>query len=209
MCSARRILLAAVRIAVLLSAVGRAWAGDDIFERAAADGSVQLSNVPDSPDYQLVLAAPRAPVAAAPAATDTLVPMPARAARYRDVVAQAAKQAKVDVHLVHAVIAVESGYNPGAVSRKGAIGLMQLMPETARRYGAGDGRDPARNVRAGALYLADLLKLFGNDLHLALAAYNAGEQAVLRYGHVPPYPETVSYVPKVLAEYRRMKTLSI
>jgi soluble lytic murein transglycosylase-like protein len=99
---------------------------------------------------------------------------------------------------------VESGYDPHAVSRAGAVGLMQLMPDTARRYGVRNLRDPAQNVQAGARYLRDLMGKFDNDLTLALAAYNAGEEAVAQYGNrIPPFRETLNYVPKVLDVYRR------
>jgi len=91
-----------------------------------------------------------------------------------------------------------------ARSGVGAAGLMQLMPETARRYGVADVFDPAENVRAGAQYLRHLLKLFDNDLQLALAAYNAGEAAVIKYGkRIPPYRETAAYVPLVVSNYRK------
>lgn len=101
--------------------------------------------------------------------------------------------------LVEAVARVESGLNPRAVSPAGALGLMQLMPATARALGANDPFDPAQNVEAGARYLRHLLDRFGGNLRLALAAYNAGPGAVERYGGVPPYSETRTYVEKVLA----------
>ncbi len=109
--------------------------------------------------------------------------------------------AEMDVapSLLHAVIAAESAYDPRALSTRGAMGLMQLMPATARRFGARDAYAPRDNVRAGALYLKWLLAEFGGDLELALAAYNAGEQAVLKHGRrIPPYPETRAYVPRVI-----------
>jgi len=94
-----------------------------------------------------------------------------------------------------------------AVSKRGASGLMQLMPETAKRYGVADIFDPKQNIRAGAQYLRDLLKMFNNDLRLVLAAYNAGEKAVVRHGSkIPPYPETAAYVPKVLAFYKKLSS---
>ena len=106
--------------------------------------------------------------------------------------------------LLHAVIRAESSYDPQARSRKGAQGLMQLMPETARRYGVGDSYNPEQNISGGARYLRDLLAMFNNDLKLALAAYNAGENAVKRYGNrIPPFPETRNYVDKVLTFYRQ------
>ena len=105
--------------------------------------------------------------------------------------------------LVHAVIRAESAYRADALSSKGALGLMQLMPGTAARYGVDDRADPEQNIRGGTAYLRDLLKMFDSDLKLALAAYNAGENAVIRYGKaIPPYRETQNYVQKVLRFYR-------
>lgn len=109
----------------------------------------------------------------------------------------------VDPLLVHAVVRAESGYDPNAVSRKGAAGLMQLMPETARRYGVTNRFDPAANLDAGVRYLRDLLSVFDGNVALALAAYNAGEQSVLRAGgRVPDYRETAEYVRRVRMYYR-------
>jgi soluble lytic murein transglycosylase-like protein len=106
--------------------------------------------------------------------------------------------------LLHAVISVESRYSPKAVSKAGAIGLMQLMPETAKRYGVADPLDPLQNLRGGARYLRYLLKKYDNDRNLALAAYNAGEASVAKYGNqIPPYPETTNYVPRVMGYYRK------
>ena len=119
----------------------------------------------------------------------------------------AARDAALDPALVHAVISIESGYNPAARSPKGALGLMQVMPATAARYGVRDpGRSPAANLKAGTLYLSDLMQLFDSRIDLVLAAYNAGENAVLRYGQrIPPYRETQQYVPAVLARYREWR----
>ena len=132
-------------------------------------------------------------------------PPPARAKEFETVVRRIARETAVSPQLLHAVITVESGYNPRAISRKGAKGLMQLMPATAQRFGAVNLFDPQQNVRAGALYLKWLLQMFNGDIRLALAAYNAGEDAVMRAGYrIPPFPETIDYVPKVLS---RMSTL--
>lgn len=118
----------------------------------------------------------------------------------------AAKETKVDAALIRAVISVESGYNPSARSRAGAVGLMQLMPETARRYGVKNRLNPAQNIHGGARYLRDLKVLFDDNLQLVLAAYNAGEEAVMKYGRrIPPYRETAAYVPKVLSYYRKFR----
>jgi soluble lytic murein transglycosylase-like protein len=114
----------------------------------------------------------------------------------------------VDPLLVHAVVRAESGYDPKAVSRKGAVGLMQLMPETARRYGVTDPFDPATNLDAGVRYLRHLLRIFGGNLSLALAAYNAGEEPVLRAGGIPDYRETAEYVRRVRLYYRGLMEAS-
>ena len=128
---------------------------------------------------------------------------PAHRARFSSLIAETARRHKLSPALLHAVITVESGYNPSARSHKGAAGLMQLMPSTAQRYAVTDIWDPRQNLTGGARYLSDLLRLFNNDLGLALAAYNAGENAVLQHGNrIPPYAETRQYVPKVLQHYR-------
>jgi soluble lytic murein transglycosylase-like protein len=119
-------------------------------------------------------------------------------ASFREAVEQAARQNALPVHLVHSVVKVESGYNPFAVSPKGALGLMQLTPSTARRFGVSDAFNPVQNLHGGARYLRYLLDRYGeNNTGLALAAYNAGEGAVERYGGVPPYPETRNYLVSV------------
>lgn len=123
--------------------------------------------------------------------------------RYTSLITKAAERYKLRPELLHAVVRVESLYDPNAKSKAGAVGLMQLMPETAKRYGVGNRRDPEANVNGGAQYLRDLLERYQYDVRLALAAYNAGESAVSRYGEtVPPYPETQNYVRKVLGFYQ-------
>jgi soluble lytic murein transglycosylase-like protein len=119
------------------------------------------------------------------------------------IVRDAAERHHVDQALVKAVINQESGWNAGAVSRKGAIGLMQLIPGTAQRFGAGNPFDPAQNVEAGTTYLKSLLDRYDNNLSLSLAAYNAGERAVDLNGGVPAYRETQQYVQKVTEAYFR------
>jgi hypothetical protein len=106
----------------------------------------------------------------------------------------------------HAVISAESAYDTNAISRAGAVGLMQLMPETAKRYGVVNRRNPVDNVDGGARYLRDLLAMFKNDLQLTLAAYNAGEGAVKKYGNkIPPYDETRNYIKKVINFYKKYR----
>jgi soluble lytic murein transglycosylase-like protein len=195
--------------ALLLAAAGMlspAGAQADIYGFVDEDGTVNLANHPTIDRYEVWERSPKAPAARDAAAAP---PVPGELAgrydRFRPLVDEAARAAEVDAALVHAVIAIESRYNPKAVSKKGASGLMQLMPDTARRYGVADVFDPAQNIRAGARYLSDLLKMFNKDVKLALAAYNAGEHVVARYGNkIPPYRETAAYVPKVLAYYKKL-----
>jgi len=122
-----------------------------------------------------------------------------------EAVATAAQQTKLDPALLHAVIRVESAYNPRALSPRGALGLMQLMPATAKRFDVKNPYDPHQNILAGAKYLSELSRMFKGDIRLALAAYNAGPNAVIKYGSkIPPYTETKLYVPKVLNLYHQL-----
>ncbi|MGR8936095.1 MAG: transglycosylase SLT domain-containing protein [Gammaproteobacteria bacterium] len=124
--------------------------------------------------------------------------------KYTALIAMTALKHNLDPDLLHAVIRVESAYNPNAVSSAGAMGLMQLMPGTAKRYGVADRSDPLQNIEGGAHYLKDLLAMFNSNLTLAIAAYNAGENAVIKYNNsIPPYPETQQYVKQVLSLYQR------
>jgi soluble lytic murein transglycosylase-like protein len=123
----------------------------------------------------------------------------------RELAAAAARRHGLDPGLVLSVVAVESSFRPGAVSPKGAQGLMQLMPRTAESLGVSDALDPAQNLDGGSRHLGQLLTLYGGDLAKALAAYNAGEGAVERHGGVPPFRETRAYVRKVLERYRAQK----
>jgi soluble lytic murein transglycosylase-like protein len=117
-------------------------------------------------------------------------------------VEQTASRLQVDPQLVHAIIQVESEYHPKAVSRKGAMGLMQLVPETAQRFGVDNPFNPKQNIEGGVSYLKQLLDHFGGDLSLSLAAYNAGEGAVQRSGGIPSFAETRNYVRKVTDIYQ-------
>lgn len=123
--------------------------------------------------------------------------------RYADLIHTVAHTNDMDPALIHAIIGAESNFDPRAVSRKGARGLMQLMPETAGRMAVANAFDPEANVDGGVRYLRWLLDLYRGNVNLALAAYNAGEKAVARYGGIPPFRETRQYVGRVLALYRR------
>jgi soluble lytic murein transglycosylase-like protein len=175
-------------------------ANADIYAFTDARGITYFSNVPVDPRYQPLLtdpAAPARPTVPAPGWRD-------RERTFASLIDEVGHAVGVDPALLRAVIAVESAFDPTAVSRKGAQGLMQLQPPTARRYGVQRPFDPRENLRGGAAYLHDLLKRYNNDLKLVLAAYNAGEDAVDRHGRtVPPFPETQAYVPAVLRFYRR------
>jgi hypothetical protein len=124
--------------------------------------------------------------------------------KFTPTIERAAKKHQLSHHLIHAVITVESAYNPQALSKAGAQGLMQLMPSTAQRFGVNDAYNPYQNIAGGSEYLKRLLTLFEGDLSLALAAYNAGENAVKKYNNtIPPYKETQNYVKKVLKHYKK------
>ena len=177
-----------------------------------AHESVVLSNVPATEDYDLLLAEPREldrgstsdMQSGGKSGVRRIDAAPQAAVRYAEVINETARSLGLEPELLHAVIATESGYNSNARSRQGAMGIMQLMPATAQRYGVSDPFDARQNILGGASYLADLLRLFNQDITLTLAAYNAGEGAVLRYGgRVPPFRETQAYVPRVLSNYRR------
>ena len=182
----------------------------DIYRHVAADGSVHFTNVPQDSRFSLYLREkePASPV------RETLSGAIRRyaekdRARYAKHIQAAAKANRLEAALIHAVISAESGYNPFARSPKGATGLMQLMPQTAKRYGVKNSLDPAQNIRGGSRYLADLIRLFNNDVHLAVAAYNAGENAVMKFGNrIPPYQETMIYVPRVMNYYRTYRAAS-
>jgi hypothetical protein len=132
--------------------------------------------------------------------------MPLMQAPYGDMIQSAAKKYSVDADLIFSVIAAESNFNPHAISRRGARGLMQLLPATGTRFGVKDIFDPAQNIDAGTQYLRDLMARYQGDLVLTLAAYNAGPGAVQHYGRVPPYNETISYVRAIRKTYAQRKS---
>lgn len=131
---------------------------------------------------------------------------PPDGSKYDVYVQRAAREFDVDPALIHAMIRVESAHQPAAVSPKGAIGLMQVMPQTAERFGKVDLFDPEQNIRVGTRYVRTLQQLFKHQLDLVLAAYNAGEHIVARLGRIPAYPETEAYVAAVTNLYQRYRT---
>lgn len=181
----------------------------DIYRYVDEDGHVYYTNVPQDSRYKIYRKLADGHPVRETLASGVRYYAPAQRDRYAKHIRAAAKAYGLEPALLHAVISAESGYNPFARSPKGATGLMQLMPQTAQRYGAKNLLDPAQNIRAGAQYLRDLMDLFDNDLHLALAAYNAGENAVIRAGRrIPPYQETMTYVPRVITYYRQYRARS-
>jgi len=182
---------------ILAASLTPAWAADKIYATRDASGTIVLSDHPiDEPT--VIYAVPGAPryVTTTPVASDD-ESISARE-RYEPLVIEHSNRHGLRPELVRAVIQVESGYNPRALSPKGAMGLMQLMPETARVLGVQRPYDPAQNIAGGTRYLRVLLDKYNGDELLALAAYNAGSGAVDRHGgRVPPYRETQDYVRKV------------
>jgi soluble lytic murein transglycosylase-like protein len=183
----------------------------DIYAYTDPQGTTHFTNVPDDARYRLIVRTPEATPASGGVDAKRAAAWLARSVDYDTAILRAAGDAKVRPELVRAVIVVESGFNPRAISRRGAIGLMQLLPATARRYGAFNAFDPEQNIRAGARYLADLITRYGSEqLELVLAAYNAGEEAVEKYGRrIPPYKETRAYVPNVLKMYHALRAQSV
>lgn len=205
-----------------------AWA--NVWKYVDESGVTHFTNQPPSKDYQLVIESNSASPSAAgfsdhqgipDAAAHRVVAVMNASPTYRAVqgeLAAASNSYSVDYELLKAVVATESAFNPKAVSHKGAVGLMQIMPDTARRYGvqsepgspvARKLTDPELNIQTGTRHLAELLRLYGGQTELALAAYNAGEGAVTRAGNrIPDYKETQQYVKKVMSVYRALQTRS-
>ncbi len=211
----------------------------DIYAFVDSKGIRHISNMPDDPRYKLVMktpvySTPKAKTTTSGSGWQIIRPEGAKRdgwwnkpykkkrkksrrsfavneanrRRFSPHIAQIAGQHRLDPALLHAVITVESAFNPKAVSHAGAQGLMQLMPATAKRFGVHNSFDPIANMRGGARYLRLLLDQFKN-LNLALAAYNAGEGAVMRYGNtIPPYKETQNYVVKVMQAYRKYRRVN-
>lgn len=182
---------------ILVSAAGilaPSGALGDIYKYTDEDGVIHITNVRTDSRYKLwIKETPRQRMAREFAKGE-----------YDEFIKKAAEKHNLDHALIRAVIKTESGFNHKAVSRKGAMGLMQLMPGTASAYNVSDTFDPWANIDGGSKYLRYLLNLFKGNLQLALAAYNAGEGAVAKYRNtIPPYPETQTYVRRVMHHFRK------
>jgi soluble lytic murein transglycosylase-like protein len=188
-------------IAILLSASSAA-ANSKIYTYLDAHGQRHYTDVPDNNRYRLLVLSPQDRTASGDRYDFQLL---AKATQYDSIIEHAAVSSALEPNLLRAVIVVESGFNARAKSKRGAVGLMQLMPATASRYGVSNPYDARQNVHGGARYLKFLIEHFGHDVRLALAAYNAGEDAVERNGgQIPPFSETMAYVPRVLKIYKML-----
>jgi len=128
--------------------------------------------------------------------------------QYDGMIRSIARKHNIEPSLVHSIITAESSYDSFALSPKGAAGIMQLMPETARQYGVKNLFDPRENIEGGVKYLKDLFALFNGEKHLVLAAYNAGQEVIKKFNGIPPYPETRNYIRKVMDSYKKMPRTS-
>ena len=173
-----------------------------VYRRTDENGTLLFTNVPSHGRFQRIRITPRGFVDQPARSRVDLDARPPVYHGYDPLIARASRAYRVDPALVKAVIAAESNFNASARSRKGAIGLMQLMPATARELGVREPSEPAPNVLGGTRYLRDMIDRF-DDVSLALAAYNAGPHKVDRYGGIPPYRETRRYVKRVLDLHRR------
>jgi soluble lytic murein transglycosylase-like protein len=189
-------------VLVLLLSIGCVVSGPssagEIYRYVDSNGRVHLTDRPAHDGYQLIQQAGEKLRKSRINYRDK----DANRKRFSSKIAEVASLYQVPEALIHAVITIESAYDPNAISRAGAVGLMQLMPATAKRYGVTNRRNPSANLTGGTRYLKDLLLRFDSNIELALAGYNAGENAVEKYGNqIPPYDETRNYVRKVLQLY--------
>lgn len=204
-----------VSAGLLLASVTSAASAQIYIGTSEQSGAIVLSSFATKEASLLLLPAPARPAGVDPSNPSTPKAGGVRAGNVprtelNRIVESAAARAAISPQLIHAVINAESRYQPAAVSPRGAIGLMQLLPTTARRFGAENPFDPGQNVAAGAAYLKWLMTFFDDDLELVLAGYNAGEQAVVKAGRkIPPYVETRAYVKKVMTTLRRAEPATL
>ncbi len=172
----------------------------DVYKRVSADGRVYYTDKPKPGfKYKIIIRSKPKNYALA------YKKLAQNKKKYTPMIKEVASRYQMDEKLLHAVIQTESAYDEKAISSAGAVGLMQLMPATAKRYGVSNRKNAKQNLDGGTRYLKDLLSMFNSKLDLALASYNAGEGAVKKYKNtIPPYPETRNYVKKVIGLYRKL-----
>jgi len=187
-------------LGVLLFLVFSGHVSADVYKRTGVDGRVYYTDTPiEGVKYKRIIRTKPKSYAGA------FKKLARNKKKYAPIIAKAAKKYRVDEKLLHAVIQTESAYDVKAISSAGAVGLMQLMPATASRYGVSNRKNATENIDGGTHYIKDLFKMFDSNLDLVLASYNAGEGAVKKYNNaIPPYPETQKYVKKVLKLYRKL-----
>lgn len=195
-----RLLAPVTLLCLTLPCLSPASAQADIHRSVGPDGVISFSSTPTKNSVKVASDRPK-----------TAVHMPSdrspeRFSRYDSIIRQAATLYQIPEELIRAVIQAESNFDPRALSPAGAHGLMQLMPFTAERMMVTDILDPRQNIMGGTRYLRILANMFNGDIHLTVAAYNAGEGAVIRYGGIPPYEETQTYVVRVLDNYQRYRS---
>ena len=193
-----------IALLILLFPVASKISHSKIFAYVDTDGKLIISDKREDARYKQFDPSDLNGIRKSAGSTNKNISTDEKSRLYATVINNVAQEVGVDAHLLHAVIQVESAYNPAAVSSKGAQGLMQLIPATAARFGVDEVHDPESNIRGGARYLKNLLGRFDNDLKLTLAAYNAGEGTVQKYKNtIPPYPETQAYVSRVLDVFEK------
>jgi hypothetical protein len=194
----RPILLTTLFLSILLIAD---FSAAGIYRYEDENGVIHFSNCPRDPKFKLYIRESKDDVGVEPG--EAAPPFSLIDSKNFDyLISEFAKKYEIEFALIKAMIRAESGFNPNAISRKGAKGLMQLMPATALRMNVSNVFNPKENIEGGVRYFKYLLSLFNNDLRLSLAAYNAGENIVAQLGTIPPYRETVDYVRKVLNFYQ-------
>jgi len=181
------------------------FAGAGIYRYVDESGVVQFTNCPRDPKFEIYIRDREDAGTASPSVGPAPPSASVDSGNFDSFIREFAEKYRVDFALIKAMIRVESGFNPYAISRKGAKGLMQLMPETALRMNVANVFNVRENIEGGVRYFRYLLALFNDDLRLSLAAYNAGENAVAQNGTIPPYRETVDYVRRVVGYYRTYK----
>ena len=185
---------------ILLLALFSSYTAADVYKRTGADGRVYYTDTPiKGLKYKRIIRTQPQGYAGA------YKNLAKNKKKYAPLIAKAAEKYQIDEKLIHAVIQTESAYDEKAISSAGAVGLMQLMPATAKRYGVSNRKNATQNIDGGTHYIKDLQKMFDSNLKLVLASYNAGEGAVKKYKNtIPPYPETQNYVRKVMGLYRKL-----